>query len=87
MIVRFSVQMLSKSLDQLEAGRGPWSPIASVMPLWLMVPPTFALLVCLHPCSAPRLSPRVQVLMVDPSGWPCSSLTPQRGDRRTCGGK
>lgn len=49
MMVRFFVQMLSKSLAQLEAGRGPWSPIASMMPLRLMVPPTFALLVCLSP--------------------------------------
>lgn len=40
-MVRFSVQMLSKSLAQLEA--------ASMKPLLLVVPLTVALLVCLSP--------------------------------------
>lgn len=44
MMAWFSVQMLSQSLAQMEAGRGPWSPKASAMPLLLTVPLTFALL-------------------------------------------
>lgn len=43
------IQMPPKSLAQLEAGRGSWSLIASMMPLLLTVPLIFALSVYLSP--------------------------------------
>lgn len=43
------IQMPPKYLAQLEAGRGSWSLIASMMPLLLTVPLIFALSVYLSP--------------------------------------